>query len=70
MWNFSSTQGKAFSRAKCPLQQASSGASCQLCALPWLYAKYQKGHTGTWLQPQAKLLKNVSTIGQSAKKRF
>jgi len=30
MWNFSSTQCKAFARAECPLQQASSGASCQL----------------------------------------
>jgi hypothetical protein len=30
--------------------------------------QYQKGHTGKWLQCQAKLLKNVSTIGQSAKK--
>ncbi len=38
--------------------------------LPWLCAEYQKGHTGTWLQPQAKLLKNVSTIGQSALKYF
>jgi hypothetical protein len=30
--------------------------------------QYQKGHIGTWLQSQAKLLKNVSTIGQNAKK--
>jgi hypothetical protein len=30
--------------------------------------QYQNGHTGKWLQCQAKLLKNVSTIGQSAKK--
>jgi hypothetical protein len=30
--------------------------------------EYQKGHIGTWLQSQAKLLNNVSTIGQNAKK--
>jgi hypothetical protein len=30
--------------------------------------KYQKGHMGTWLQSQAKLLKNISTTGQNAKK--
>jgi len=40
----------------------------EICALTWLCVKYQKGHTRTWLQPQAKLLKNVSTIGPSAKK--
>jgi hypothetical protein len=32
--------------------------------------EYWKGHIGIWLQSQAKLLKNVSTIGQSAKKDF
>jgi hypothetical protein len=30
--------------------------------------EYQKGHIDTWLQSKAKLLKNVSTIGQNAKK--
>jgi hypothetical protein len=30
--------------------------------------QYQKGHIGKWLQCQSKLLKNVSNIGQSAKK--
>ncbi len=30
--------------------------------------EYQKGHIGAWLQSQAKLVKNVSTIGQNAKK--
>jgi hypothetical protein len=30
--------------------------------------KYQKGDIGTRLQSQAKLVKNVSTIGQNAKR--
>jgi hypothetical protein len=30
--------------------------------------EYQKGHIDTWLQSQAKLLKNVSTIGQNVNK--
>jgi len=30
--------------------------------------EYQKAHIDTWLQPQAKIFKNVSTIGQSAKR--
>jgi len=30
--------------------------------------EYQKGHIGAWSQSQAILLKNVSTIGQNAKK--
>jgi hypothetical protein len=30
--------------------------------------EYQKGDIGTWLQSQAKLVKNVSTMGQNAKK--
>jgi hypothetical protein len=32
--------------------------------------EYQKGDIGTRLQSQAKLVKNVSTIGQNAKKDF